>query len=74
MSTRGESQWVRNAWTAGRVELRTRAGTTQHTVTEVPVADRPKVIEVYREAAGRTVTAYWRKLPDPADHPVFQLG
>ena len=40
---------------------------------EVPVGERPPVIDAYRELAGRTVAAYWKKLPDPADHPVFRL-
>lgn len=35
--------------------------------------ERPPVIAAYRALAGKTVEAYWRKLPDPADHPVFRL-
>ena len=74
VSTRGESEWVRNARHAGRITLRgkkTWAGT--YAATEVPVAERGPIIAAYREAAGSTVTAYWKQLPDDADHPVFRL-
>jgi hypothetical protein len=74
VSTRGESDWVRNLRAAGgEGELEGGGGTERFRAAEVPVAERPPIIEAYREAAGRTVEAYWKKLPDPADHPVFHL-
>jgi hypothetical protein len=73
VSTRGESEWVRNVRTAGAVEIRDKQGAQRYRATEVSENQRPPVIDAYRAKAGRTVTTYWKKLPDPADHPVFRL-
>jgi len=73
VSTRGESQWVRNARSAGLVELRERGRSQRFTAVEIPVAERPRVLDAYRAKAGRTVDTYWKRLPDPADHPTFRL-
>jgi hypothetical protein len=45
-------------------------------VTEVPVAERPPLLEVYSERYGKfpTVAAVLRALPDPADHPTFRIA
>ena len=69
VSTRGESEWVRNLRAAGRVEL----GGTAFTVTELALDERAPVIDAYRAKAGRSVETYFKQLPDPADHPVFRL-
>jgi hypothetical protein len=69
VSARGESEWVRNLRAAGRVEL----GGRPFTVAEVPVAESEHIIDVYRKKAGRAVAGFWKKLPDPADHPTFRL-
>jgi deazaflavin-dependent oxidoreductase (nitroreductase family) len=73
VSTRGESDWVRNIRAAGRVELRGKHGSGTYRATEVPVEQREPIIAAYRAKAGRTVDGYWKKLPDPGDHPVFRL-
>jgi deazaflavin-dependent oxidoreductase (nitroreductase family) len=73
VSTRGESQWVRNLRAGGKAELRSKGKSEQLTATEVPLADRPPIIEAYRAKAGKTVTGYWKKLPEPVDHPVFKV-
>jgi len=74
VSTRGESEWVRNLRRSGRGELRDRKGAvTAVSAAEVAVADRPPIIDAYRKKAGREVNGYFKKLPDPADHPVFRL-
>ena len=69
VSTRGESQWVHNVRTHPTVTLDGRV----YTAAEIPVAERASVIAAYRPLAGRVVEAYWRELPDDADHPVFAL-
>ena len=70
VSPRGETEWVRNLRAAGgRGELKGRAFTS----TEVPVEERPPIIEAYRKKAGRTVDGYWKQLPDPKDHPTFRI-
>ncbi|MGZ4655188.1 nitroreductase/quinone reductase family protein [Oryzihumus sp.] len=73
VSTRGESDWVRNVRAAGRVGLGQKGDLRDYTVTEVPVAEREPVITAYRKKAGREVEQYWKRLPDPADHPLFRL-
>jgi hypothetical protein len=69
VSTRGESEWVRNV----RVNPAVRLGDRRYTAAELPVADRAPIIAAYRPLAGKVVEAYWKQLPDDADHPVFAL-
>jgi hypothetical protein len=73
VSVRGESHWVRNLRAAATGELRGKERSERFRATELPVAERPPVIDAYRKVAGRSVAPYWKKLPDPADHPVFRL-
>jgi F420H(2)-dependent quinone reductase len=69
VSTRGESDWVRNVRAAGRVEVGGRA----YAASEVAVAEREPIISAYRAKAGRAVVTYWKSLPNPQDHPTFRL-
>jgi deazaflavin-dependent oxidoreductase (nitroreductase family) len=73
VSTRGESDWVRNLRAAGGGKLRRKGQTEEFRAAEVPVEERPPIIEAYRAKVGREVEGYFKKLPDPADHPVFRL-
>jgi deazaflavin-dependent oxidoreductase (nitroreductase family) len=73
VSVRGESDWVKNLRAAGRGELRTKQATEAFRAAELPVEQREPIIAAYRPKAGKGVEGYWRKLPDPADHPVFRL-
>jgi hypothetical protein len=73
VSTRGESDWVRNVRESGRAELRGKHETGSFRAVELPVEQRSPVIAAYREKAGKTVEGYWKKLPDDTDHPVFRL-
>ncbi len=73
VSPRGETDWARNLRAAGEGELQSRHGVEPFRATELPVAERPPVIAVYREVAGRAVRSFFEKMPDPADHPVFRL-
>jgi hypothetical protein len=73
VSTRGESDWVRNVRRSGRAELRGKHETGSFRAVELPVEQRSPVIAAYREKAGKTVEGYWKKLPDDTDHPVFRL-
>jgi hypothetical protein len=70
VSTRGESQWVRNLRAAGRGEL----GGAAFRATEVPADQRAPIIAAYRSKAGGMVDRYFSKLPDPVDHPIFRVG
>ncbi|HMZ13226.1 MAG TPA: nitroreductase/quinone reductase family protein, partial [Mycobacterium sp.] len=54
VSTRGESQWVRNVRANPTVTLATKMGTARFTATEVPVPQRDPVLTAYRAKAGKT--------------------
>ncbi|MFV9634608.1 nitroreductase/quinone reductase family protein [Mycobacterium neumannii] len=69
VSTRGESEWVKNL----RVDPNLALGTTEYVASEIAPQDRQPVITAYRQKAGRSVEGYFRKLPREADHPVFVL-
>jgi deazaflavin-dependent oxidoreductase (nitroreductase family) len=73
VSTRGESEWVRNIRAAGGCEVRSKSGAVRYTAAEVPVAERGPIIASYRAKAGKTVETYWKSLPDDADHPIFRI-
>ena len=73
VSTRGESQWVKNVRSNPVVTLADRTVAARFTASEVPLVDRPRLLQAYRAKAGKTVDGYFAKLPDPADHPVFRL-
>jgi hypothetical protein len=74
VSPRGETEWVRNLRVAGgAAELGEAAALEPIQATEVPVEERGPVLAAYRQKAGRTSEAYFAKLPDPADHPVFRV-
>lgn len=74
VSPRGETQWVRNLRAAGRAELRSRRG-TEPIVVVAEIADelKPELIDAYRARWERETKAFWKELPDPADHPVFEV-
>jgi deazaflavin-dependent oxidoreductase (nitroreductase family) len=74
VSTRGESEWVRNLRAAGGCELRGRHHPGRYTAVEVGSAERAPVLDAYRQKAGGMVKGYFTKLPDAGDHPVFRLS
>jgi deazaflavin-dependent oxidoreductase (nitroreductase family) len=67
VSTRGESEWVKNL----RADPNVTIGSTAYVAREIPEQDRQAILTAYREKAGRAVEGYFRKLPREADHPVF---
>lgn len=71
----GNAEWVRNLRAAGSGRLTRRGHTEEFRAVEVPVEQRPPLIEVYRQRFERypTVAPAFRELPDPADHPTFQI-
>ena len=73
VSTRGESQWVKNVRANPTVTLTTKSGATTYLARETATSERPPILTAYQQKAGRVVDGYFRKLPDPADHPVFAL-
>jgi deazaflavin-dependent oxidoreductase (nitroreductase family) len=73
VSTRGESQWVKNIRANPDITISNKRGTTGYVAREISEQDRQRILTAYREKAGRTVEGYFRKLPHEADHPVFAL-
>ena len=73
VSTRGESQWVKNVRADPNVTLTAGSATTRYVAREIPEQDRQPILTAYREKAGRAVEGYFRQLPREADHPVFSL-
>lgn len=67
VSTRGESDWVRNV----RADPNVTIGSTNYVAHEIPEQDRQAILTAYREKAGQAVEGYFRRLPREADHPVF---
>jgi len=77
VSYRGESDWTRNLRAAGRGRLLRKGSPAEEiTVSEVPVEQRPPLLDVYGERFGKmpTVGKVLRQLPDPADHPIFRIA
>jgi deazaflavin-dependent oxidoreductase (nitroreductase family) len=69
----GETQWVRNLRAAGRGQLRLHGVTTPFRAVEIDGPERDRIVAAYRAKQGRTVEAFFRQLPEPADHPVFRV-
>jgi hypothetical protein len=73
VSTRGESQWVKNVRANSTVILTNKSGAVTYVAHETPTSQREPILTAYQQKAGKAVDGYFRKLPDPADHPVFAL-
>jgi deazaflavin-dependent oxidoreductase (nitroreductase family) len=73
VSTRGESQWVKNVRATPEITISNKAGTTKFVAHEIPEQERQRIITAYREQVGGLVEGYFRKLPHEGDHPVFAL-
>lgn len=73
VSGRGTTHWVRNLRAAGRAEFRYHGLAQPFRAVELDGADRERVVAAYRRALGHSVDAYFRELPDAADHPVFRM-
>jgi deazaflavin-dependent oxidoreductase (nitroreductase family) len=73
VSARGETDWVQNLRAAGGGELRKGSRVLPFTATELPDEQKPPLIQAYRDRWNYQVSAYFKALPDPADHPVFRI-
>lgn len=73
VSPLGDTHWARNLRAAGAGELRIHRHLEAFRAVELRGAERDAIVTAY----GNTITCgcqeYLRKLPDPADHPVFRL-
>ncbi len=74
LSTRGESQWVKNVRANPNVTLTIKGESTAYTATEVPVGERAPIIAAFNPQFGKVIVGrYFVKLPDAAYHPAFAL-
>lgn len=73
VSTRGESDWVKNVRAAGKVRLGQKGHFETYATTEVPEEERECILTAYREKAGREVSGSWKMPPGARDHPTFKL-
>ena len=73
VSARGETDWVQNLRAAGGGEIRRGSQVQPFTATEIPNEQKPPLIQAYRDRWDYQVSAYFKSLPDPADHPVFEI-
>ena len=73
VSVRGDTEWARNLRASGSCELRRRGWVQRFTAVEVPPNERQPLIAKYRSRWDSQVNRYFAELPDPADHPVFEL-
>lgn len=75
VSTRGESQWVKNIRANPTVTLTVRGKSTAYVAAEVPVQERAPIIAAFRPILGTLLVGrYFAKLPADADHPTFALA
>jgi deazaflavin-dependent oxidoreductase (nitroreductase family) len=73
VSGRGSTHWARNLRAAGWGELRLHGRTERFRAVEVAGDEHDAVVTAYRESLGHSVDAYFARIPDPADHPVFRM-
>jgi len=72
VSTRGESQWVKTSGSI-RTSRSPPSPAPRNTSPTKRRSRRQPILDAYKVNAGKIVEVYFRKLPDPADHPVFTL-
>jgi deazaflavin-dependent oxidoreductase (nitroreductase family) len=75
VSTRGESQWVKNIRANPNVTLTVKGNSTAYVAAEVQVQERAPIIAAFRPMFGKLIVGrYFAKLPAEADHPIFALA
>jgi deazaflavin-dependent oxidoreductase (nitroreductase family) len=76
VSYRGASDWARNLEVSHSARLTQRDKVEEIDVEDVPLAERAKLLDAYRDRFGKlpTVGPVLRALPDPADHPMFRIA
>ena len=65
VSTRGESDWVKNVRAAGIVRLGQKGNFETYAATEVPADERSDILTAYRKKAGREMSGYRKKPAGP---------
>jgi deazaflavin-dependent oxidoreductase (nitroreductase family) len=73
VAPRGDTQWARNLRAAGGGEIRRRGQVEPFQAVEIPPEQRELLIQAYLERFGSQVRSQFAALPDPKDHPVFEI-
>jgi deazaflavin-dependent oxidoreductase (nitroreductase family) len=73
VSGRGQTQWVRNLRAAGHGRLRIGGVTEGFHARELSGPERDRIVNAYQKLLGDSVKRYFEEIPDPADHPVFEI-
>jgi deazaflavin-dependent oxidoreductase (nitroreductase family) len=71
----GDTDWSLNLRASGRARLQKKGEIEDFTATEVPVDQRPALIDAYLRRYGKmpTVARTFRALPEPVHHPTFLI-
>lgn len=73
VSPMGNSHWARNLRAAGQGELRIGGRLEQFRAVELQGAERDAIVTAYAATITCACRLYLRRLPHPADHPVFRI-
>ena len=73
VSSRGESDWVKNVRAAGTVRLGQKGNFETYVATEMPADCCADIVKAYRKKAGREVNGYFKKPPGALGNPTFKL-
>ncbi len=73
VSPLGETHWARNVRAAGEGGIRVHGRTEWFRSVELEGAEHDRILDAYALTITCGCREYLRKLPDPADHPVFRL-
>lgn len=73
VSPLGDTHWARNLRAAGVADLRLGRHVEHVRAVELHGAERDAIVEAYANTITSGCLTYLRKLPDPADHPVFRI-
>jgi len=71
----GDTDWSLNLRASGHARLEKKGEIEDFTATEVPVDQRPPLIDAYLSRYGKmpTVARTFRALPEPVHHPTFLI-
>ncbi len=73
VSPMGDSHWARNLRAAGEGELRLGGQLEPFRAVELQGTERDAIVTAYTATITCACRFYMRRLPDPADHPVFRI-
>jgi hypothetical protein len=73
VSPLGDTHWARNLRATGAGELRIHRHLEGFRAVELQGPERDAIVTAYANTITCGCLEYLKKLPDPADHPVFRI-